>query len=265
MNPIRYAPFYRQPSLPENSVPLLLMGGDSLCLGALAALPGIPALWLPPGDPKTKFWADNTVGGGSFIDMFIHNGNNHPLQSSASWFSGEQMSHQLSDYYGGVTVYIVKYGQQGAYARQGLGSVSYRYDIFISECINAINAIEALGKTPLIPFTWWDIGSNDASGDSTTLNGFQDSLNWIYSSIKTDLSLPDLKFVWNRIPAAEIAPNRLIIRAKGEAFIAENTQKRYLIDTDTFSMADIVHRDTEGNLQVVSAGYSLTKDWFMNP
>lgn len=264
MNQTRYAPKYRTPTLPENSVPLLLLGGDSLCVGALAELSGIPALWLPPGDPKTKFWKDNTVGGGSFVDMAIYSDNNYALQSGQYWFSGEQMAHQLSDYYGGVTVYIVKYGQGGAYARQGLGVISYRYDIFISECINAINTIEALGKTPIIPFAWWDIGTNDSSGDATTVNGFQDSLNWIYSSIKTDLSLPDLKFVWNRIPAAEIAPNRLIIRSKGEAFVAEDTAKRFLINTDSFNMADLVHRNTEGNMQVVAAGYSLTKNWFMS-
>lgn len=240
--------------------------------GEMGATEYIPSPWFAE-DVKTQYWfvTNNDHTTGSWKNMIIPDWCNHNLQAQGNWFSAEQCAHELSDYLGGVTVYISKLGQGGTTLDQAVSDTPFNYTLFKDGCLDTMASIAAspISKTPVIPYVILYHGTNDGNksvNGSTIANSFQDNLNWFYSSLKTDLSLPGLKIIVIRVSDNSAITFKTTIQSKLAAFIAEDPTNRLVIDATPFPMYQgapaNIHHTVKGYRMISTAVLNTIKDGF---
>lgn len=109
-----------------------------------------------------------------------------------------------------------------------------------------ISQIAELSKTytPVIRGMLWMQGESDALNASQA-EAYETNLRSFISTVKTEFSCPDLKFVIGRISDSTAWTYRDTVR-KAQAKIADETANTKMIDTDDLSRWDLFHYDNDG-------------------
>lgn len=159
------------------------------------------------------------------------------------------------------TSYIVKVGRGGTYLAQKAGddhselSSNELHDRMLSLVSDAITNLQNAGKTPIIKAYFWMQGEWDGL-NTTDADNYEINLTNKIAAVRSDLSLPNLPVIIGRLSVNQTGvPERSTIRTAQDN-VNTDVDNTSLIDTDSYTMLDTLHFDTDGQISLGLALYN---------
>ncbi len=246
-------------------VKVFLIGGQSNAAGS-GVNTEYPALYQSP-QTDVEFWVGGRLPGDNVPDYAawdrpadttfrpLELGSGNHTDGSRSGFE-MSLGRTLKDALPYDNIAIIKYGMSGSALDRAHhaanvrgnwdsgpptwtpseGYAGVRYHVFMnSGVLPALQAIIDRGDMPEIAGMFWMQGETDA-GSTTSANNYEDNLNDLISSVRTELSAPEMRFVIGRIRTMwGSATNNATVRTAMQNVTASDPLAEW-IDTDDLAV-----------------------------
>ena len=167
----------------------------------------------------------------------------------------------------GQSTYIVKVGRGGKRLIETAGDVDFSenstgelHDNMVTTVLTAIAYLESQGNKVNVMGYFWTQGEADGSVDEITADAYETNLINKINAVRSDLSLPNLKFYISKLSSEQTNVTYLDTIRTAQVAVNSAVSNTEIISTDIFEVGDDnLHFTTNGQISLGGAFYNATE------